>query len=966
MVKLRKSNGRMLKKVFFSIIFILTQLSLQAQDQKKHWIDSVFQTLNTQEKIGQLFMISADAYASAESLEELSDLVRSYRPGGILITHGGPKSHANLINKLQQESFVPLLVGINAEWGLGQSLDSVMQFQKPLLMGAASADLAFETGKEIARQMSALGIHINFAPNADFDLPTTDYPNSLLYFSDQSLRASERAISFTKGLQIGGVLACAKHLPIGSNTQQVLNKDTSQFLNLNPIDSAGLSVFQALSNAGIDGILTSHLHIKPTRDGASITQLYVSDILRNNLHFKGLIFGEIPFIQKIAGDQPDGEIEKLALEMGHNMLINPDDLGDAIKKISRAVRKDGALAARLNDAVRKILEAKYKAGLLEIPTINTDNLVSRLNSPSAKLLKHQLAEGSVTLLSNSKKSIPIGLLEGKKFASISIGKEEQNEFTKYLSKYANVNHFPLRQISDTLALKNNLADADVIVVGIFPFSSSFIQHVIPFIRKLATKKEVIVCHFGNPEEIKYLEGFPTVLAGYTDEDWIPKVTAQIVFGGLPAQGTLPFTISNEFREGQGFSTIALNRFSYSLPEASGMDSKTLEQINAIAREAIDSGATPGSSILVARGGKVIYEYASGWLTYQNKIAVTEQTIYDLASVTKVSATLQTVMFMYEKGLIDVNKKVSVYLPELKTSNKKDFTIKDILTHQAGLWPFLPFWVETVKNGSLLPEYYNKVASAEYPFPVADSVFAVKSMKDSLWSWIIKAKIREKPPRTVYDYRYSDMGFYILLKLAEKMLNQPMQDFLDQNLYEPLGAYTLGYLPLRKFPINQIAPTEDDKLFRKELLIGYVHDQGAAMYGNIAGHAGIFSNANDLAKLGQMLLQKGSYGGQQFYKPETVDFFIGKQYETSRRGLGWDKPTVSDWAGPTTLYASNQTFGHTGFTGTCIWVDPAFDLVFIYLSNRVNPDMTNNKLLNANIRPRIQEVIYKSIFNYCQY
>jgi beta-N-acetylhexosaminidase len=240
------------------------------------------------------------------------------------------------------------------------------------------------------------------------------------------------------------------------------------------------------------------------------------------------------------------------------------------------------------------------------------------------------------------------------------------------------------------------------------------------------------------------------------------------------------------------------------------------------------------------------------------------------------------------------------------------------------------------------------------------------MKDSLWQWIIKAKVREKPARTVFDYRYSDMGFYILQHLAEKLLNQPMQDFLDQNLYEPLGAYTLGYLPLTKFPATQIAPTEDDKLFRKKLLTGYVHDQGAAMHGNIAGHAGLFGDANDLAKLGQMLLQRGNYGGQQFYKPETVDYFIGKQYETSRRGLGWDKPTVSDWAGPTTLYASPKTFGHTGFTGTCIWVDPEFNLVFVYLSNRVYPDMTNNKLLNANIRPRIQEVIYKAMFNYRQY
>ncbi|HRG78986.1 MAG TPA: serine hydrolase, partial [Cyclobacteriaceae bacterium] len=368
----------------------------------------------------------------------------------------------------------------------------------------------------------------------------------------------------------------------------------------------------------------------------------------------------------------------------------------------------------------------------------------------------------------------------------------------------------------------------------------------------------------------------------------------------------------------------------------------------------------------AKDGKVIYEHSAGWLTYENKIPVTEQTIYDLASVTKVSATLQTVMFMHEKGLIDINKKASVYLPELKESNKKDFIIKDILTHQAGLWPFLPFWAETVKDGKLLPAYYSYQTNLDYPFPVAEGIYASKVMKDSLWSWIIKAKIREKPQRTVYDYRYSDMGFYILQRLAEKMLNQPIEDFLEQNIYEPLGAYTLGYLPLRKFPIDQIAPTEDDKLFRKELLIGYVHDQGAAMYGNVAGHAGLFGNANDLAKLGQMLLQKGSYGGQQFFKPETIELFITKQYENSRRGLGWDKPTVSDWAGPTTLFASNKTFGHTGFTETCIWVDPEFNLVFIYLSNRVHPDMTNNKLLNANIRPRIQEVIYRAIFNYRQY
>ncbi|MBL7870037.1 MAG: serine hydrolase [Cyclobacteriaceae bacterium] len=956
----------MLKKVFFSILFILIELSLSGQDLKKQWVDSIFQTLNNQEKIGQLFMLSTSSYLNEDQNDQLTELIKDYRPGGILITQGGPKSHATLINKLQSKSQVPLLVGLRGEWGLGQTLDSTLSFQKPFLLGAIQNDnLIFELGEEIAREMHELGIHINFAPNVNFEVQQP-YPNSLRYLSDNPSRASHKALAYIKGLQKNGVLACAMYFPFINPEEFTHQLDSSLYIDI-PVDSLALSVLSQLSKAEIDGILTTNISIikQEQENNSKVLELFVSDVIKSKLNYKGLIFGEIPHLQKIVGDQPDGEIEKLAFEMGHDMLIDPEDLGDAVKRINRAVRRDKKLEARLDDAVKKILTAKYNAGLATAQIINTDNLISRLSSPSAKALKHKISESAVTVLRNSKNSIPISLLEGKKFVSISIGKEDQNEFSRYLSKYAWVQHYALRQATDTMAIKKSIANADVVIVGVFPFSSSFIKNISPFFKRLASKKEIIICHFGDPQELAYWEGMPSVIACYTDEDWMPKIAAQIMFGGLSAHGILPVTVG-EFIEGQGITTKTLNRFSYGLPEEVGMDSKTLEQIDIIAREAIDIGATPGSHVLVAKDGKVIYEHSNGWLTYQNKIAVTENTIYDLASVTKVTATLQTVMFMYEKGLIDVNKKVSVYLPELKNSNKKDYTIKDILTHQAGLWPFLPFWAETVKNGTLMPEYYSTKKSTDYPYPVAEDVFASKAMKDSLWQWIIKSKVREKPPRTVFDYRYSDMGFYILQHLAEKLLNQPMQDFLDQNLYEPLGAYTLGYLPLNKFPSTQIAPTEDDKLFRKKLLTGYVHDQGAAMHGNIAGHAGLFGNANDLAKLGQMLLQRGHYGGEQFYKPETIDFFIGKQYETSRRGLGWDKPTVSDWAGPTTLYASPKTFGHTGFTGTCIWVDPEFNLVFVYLSNRVYPDMTNNKLLNANIRPRIQEIVYKAMFNYRQY
>jgi beta-N-acetylhexosaminidase len=822
--------------------------------------------------------------------------------------------------------------------------------------------LIYRLGKEIAREMKLLGIHINFAPNADIDVAKQSYPHSLRYFSDSKDRVTSKAVTFMKGLQHGGVLACAIH-PAG--LEKVNELDSSFFVSIPPLDTLGLYPYRELVNAGLTGLLTSHLHLYPHIEPTSYSQLFISEVLKKNLGFNGLSFTDITHLQKSTGPQREGAIERLALELGNDILIDPDNISASIKNISRELRSNKQLKARLDDAVRKILAAKYDAGLANLKILSSDNLLSRLNSPQAKLLEHQISEASVTLLTNEKKSVPIQWIENKKFVSLSIGSEEKNEFTRYLSKYAFVEHVSIRLPQDTITIKTKLDAADVIVVGIFPYSSSIIEEIAPFIHSLTKRKEVIISHFGNPSELKYLEGAPTLITGYSDQNEVPKIAAQIIFGGMAAKGELPFSIANYY-EGQGVISEASGRLAYSLPEAVGIDSRTLKKIDAIAREAIEIGATPGSHVLVAKDGNVVYEQSNGYLTYENKIPVSDQTIYDMASLTKVSATLQTVMFMHEKGLIDINKKVSVYLPELKNSNKKDFTIKDILTHQAGLWPGLPFWFKTMQTGTPLPQYYSSTRNDDYPFPVADNLFGHKSIKDSLWNWIIDSRVREKPARTTQNYAYSDMGFYIMQHLAEKILNQPIEDFLEQNLYEPLGAYALGYLPLRKFPDYLIAPTENDMSFRKRLLTGYVHDEGAAMHGGIAGHAGLFGTANDLAKLGQMLLQKGSYGSQRYYKPETVELFTAKQYEPSRRGLGWDKPTASDWNGPTTLLASNRTFGHTGFTGTCIWVDPEFNLVFIYLSNRVHPDKANNRLLNANIRPRIQEVVYKAIFDFRQY
>ncbi|GHM99438.1 hypothetical protein WSM22_09280 [Cytophagales bacterium WSM2-2] len=642
------------------------------------------------------------------------------------------------------------------------------------------------------------------------------------------------------------------------------------------------------------------------------------------------------------------------------LMAEPGEIDASVSVIAKALKKDKRLAGHLDSAVRKMLAKKFDVGLAQKILINTDNLIRRLHTPDAMLLRQEIAESAVTVIKNDTDLVPVRTLDDKSFASVSIGSSSQNIFTNYLSKYIRFEHYSIQNASDTTGLDEKLKDKSIVVVGLFANPD---QSISDLIKKIAQKHQLILCGFIDPTGLKSFEDVGVIMSAYSGDSELQKASAEIIFGGLAARGKLPVKISEAFDAGKGITTSPTNRFTYELPETAGMDSPTLEKIETIANETITMGAAPGLVVFVAKDGKVVYEKSFGSLTYDKKSPMTTETIFDLASITKVSATLQTVMYMQEKGLIDVNKKASVYLPELKGSNKEDFTIKDIITHQAGLWPFLPFWVETVKDTTIWKKYYSKKESDDYPFPVSENLFASKAMKDSLWHWIVKARIRDKTPRTIYDYRYSDMGFYIMQHLAEKLLAQPMEDFLQKNIYQPLGAYTTGYLPLRKFSASRIAPTEKDTLFRKSLLIGYVHDQGAAMHGGIAGHAGLFSTANDLGKLGQMWLNKGTYGGVNVFKPETIELFTAKQYETSRRGLGWDKPTISDANGPTSMYASPKTFGHTGFTGTSIWVDPEFNLVFIFMSNRVNPDMNNNKILNANIRPRVQEVVYQSIFEY---
>jgi beta-N-acetylhexosaminidase len=888
----------MFKKIGASVCLLFAMIPvLRAQTPKDVWVDSVFQKMTIAEKIGQIFMITVSTNQDANDLNDVVNRIETNHFGGILFTAGKTLKQATLTNKYQSVSNVPLVIAFDGVSGLGTQLDSVIRFPSALALGSIADDsLLFDLGRDVARQMKLMGIHLNFLPANLADNPNT---TPSLTFGADRVRVTSKTLLYQRGLESEGVLSCAKYFPIqglsvseaGKGLPAVtLSVDSTQAY---PFKMLIKNQLPALMPAAADLPLfysRKKTALKNLFSSSALTSAFAGKWIRENMDYDGLIMVDVDKMSGPSNKFSPGDAEVFAFQAGNDMLVTSGNVAAAIRKMKKLLRQQKALVPQLEASVKKILALKYDAGLAHRAPVETETLLPRLITAESRILQQKIYRSTATVISNSRNTLPIQSLENKIFTCIVAGDSTKGaDFNNKLSRYIPTSLVNFTEKTDTLILFDPPQHQRVIIVAVFPGTTQATWlKLLASLQQSFINREVIVCDFGSPVFRPFASHFQTVITAFSDNKPMLDNIAQLIFGGFGGDASLPVAFG-ELPAGTAVKTEPLDRLTYSFPETAGMDSRTLDQIEAVANEAIAIGATPGCHVLVARKGKVVYEKSFGHYTYEKQVPVTGETIYDLASVTKVSATLQAVMFMHEKGLIDINKKASVYLPELKQSNKKDFILKDILTHQAGLWPGLPFWAQTVRDNLYLPEFYSQTLSPEYPYLVAEKLYASRIMKDSLWNWIVKARIREKPDRTPFDYRYSDMGFYILQRLAEKILNQPMQDFLAQNLYEPLGAYTTGYLPLVRFPVHRIAPTEMDKLFRRTLLIGTVHDQGAAMLGGAAGHAGLFSNANDLAKLGQMLLQEGHYGGIQYYKPETVRLFTQKQFNNSRRGLGGINP-----------------------------------------------------------------------------
>jgi len=565
--------------------------------------------------------------------------------------------------------------------------------------------------------------------------------------------------------------------------------------------------------------------------------------------------------------------------------------------------------------------------------------------------EERLVERSIVLFNNSKYLLPLKDLDQLKIASVHFSSPYASAFDSLLNKYSKVQAFDGRTYSGVKTLADLSADLKWYNTIILQVTDADLNNpqVINFINSSQKLKNVIVAAFGGGAILSKLNNVTAPILWSERSTVVSALySAQVIFGGLPVTQKLTRTYSPQFATGMGFITDKI-RLQYTVPEDAGINANNLTGIDDIAREAIAEHATPGCVVLVAKDGKVIFNKAYGYHTYDKAIPDQITDIFDLASMTKITATTVEAMKLTDEGKLNLEATLGDYLPQTRSSNKNDIQIRELLMHQAGLIPDIKGF-EKVK-----PADHSTDSSAAYPTRVSDHYFLRKDYyKDVMFPDILNS-----PLKTRGQYVYSDVGLVLMMEVVENITAIPENVYVQQQFYKPLGMQTAGFLPLYRFNQNQIPPTENDQEFRQSLLDGYVHDPTAALMGGVAGHAGLFASANDVAILYQMLLNRGTYGGTQYFKPEVVDLFTSKQSAVSRRGLGFDRwDPIADRHYPSKL-ASPQTYGHTGFTGTCIWVDPKYNLVYIFLSNRVHPDVSN-RLGSLNIRPRIQDVVYEAI------
>jgi beta-glucosidase-like glycosyl hydrolase/CubicO group peptidase (beta-lactamase class C family) len=951
----------------------LISFATYSQNNREHfaqlWVDSVFNSLTREERIAQLMVVRAHSNLGPEHVAKVTDDIQKYNIGALCFFQGGPLRQANLTNFYQSIAKTPLLITIDGEWGLGMRLDSVTRFPYQLTLGALSDQrIVYEMGLAVGGQCRRLGVHVNYAPVVDINNNPKNPVIGYRSFGEDKYKVAQLGVAYMKGMQDAGIMACAKHFPghgdvdVDSHLDlPVINKSKEQ------LDSLELMPFRELFKAGVGSVMIAHLYIPAIDTSAnratSLSKSNVTDLLRFGLGYNGLTFTDALEMKGVSKFFPSGDASVEALIAGNDMLCLPASVPEAIEKIKQAIDAGRLSAGDINARVKKVLRAKYQLGLNRLTPVDTSNLLYDLNAKT-DAIRLQVARQTITVVKQAPKNdqAQLPVKAGKKIAYVGIGSTALNEFGKRMAEDLKADTY-LFSWKDGDEKAESIYEAvdrkyEVVIIGIHDFNNRPADNYkisnasLALWRKL-NKTGSITLVFGNVLAAANYCHANALVACYQDDNITQLAAADLITGKNGASGRLPVSVCN-FSYGSGVDVVS--------PKVDARKKRYLmeQTIDSIISDAISQKAFPGCVVMALKDGQIAFNKAYGYTTFDNRDPVSVEKIFDLASVTKISATTVSVMKLYEQGKIRLDKPLGDYLPWVRGTDKADLVIEDILLHQAGLVPFIPFYRETIDTatGLPLPGFYSDSARPDYTIKVADKIFLRNDWQDT----IIK-RILQSPLGKNGRYVYSDNDFIFLGKMVEQLSGLSLDAYVQKTFYSRMGLETTGFKPKERFAVSRIVPTEEEKHFRRQLLWGDVHDEGASLFGGVAGHAGLFSDAYDLAMLYQMLLNGGTLNGEKFLKPETIKKFTAYGAKDSRRGLGFDKPEKDNELRKDpypSLLASPETFGHTGFTGTCVWVDPKYNLIFIFLSNRVNPTRNNPLLGQLRVREKILDAVMETV------
>ncbi|MDR3250248.1 MAG: serine hydrolase [Tannerella sp.] len=976
-------------------MYAQTQPNLYSSvDEEKmyHWVDSVFDRLSNEERIGQLFMVIASPVMETKNLNRLTNLVENGKIGGVLFQRGVPEAQVNVTNRLQKAARVPLLVALDGEWGLSMRLSNTTRFPKNMMLGAISdLSLIEQYGEEVGRQCKEMGIHINFAPDMDVNCNSANPVIGIRSFGEKPDNVTRKAIAYARGIEKAGIVSVAKHFPGHGDTQSDSHKALPTINH--PIErllDVELYPFNRYIKSGFSGVMVGHLDVPALGTKgrpSSFSREVVTELLRDKMGFRGLCFTD-GLAMKGAVVGKNESIAVMALKAGNDVVLGPENPEMEIEAVKKAVASKALQMTEIDRHCRRILCYKYIAGLNKFSPIPTANLNARLNTPYADRLNAKLNAEAIAIVKNKSELIPLKQLDKKRIAAVSFDGDVNNEFHLVLKRYDKVDCYNITRNTDEKEKKriyDRLYNYDLIISSIHSERTQESREL----AGLASKKEMILVFFTVPykcaEFATTVSNAGSIVVAYEPTIYAESFAAQAIFGGISAKGSLSVSISAMYPAGTGIKTEK-TRLGFHKPEEVGFDPVKLREIDVIVREGLEKEAYPGCRVIVAKDGMIIYNKSFGYYDYTKKKEVTENTVYDLASVTKATGTLLAMMKSYDEGNYTLTNKISDFVPELKGTDKQGIIIRDMLFHQSGLPAVIPFYEQAINRKSFAGVLYssrkdnnhsvrvdaNRYANANFKY-YTDLVsskrkqgFNVEAgrnffLSDDFAGDSIIAGIKRAKMTASGKYTYSCINFILLKMMIEKQAGMPIDKLLDEYFFSRIGASSMTYNPLRKMDTLLIAPTENDLFLKRNVIRGYVHDEAAAFQGGVSGNAGLFSTAGDLAKIAQLYLNDGTYGGERYISTKTSKLFTGSKSPASRRGLGFDKPDIKSTSkSPCGILAPQVVYGHTGYTGTCFWIDPSNNMIFIFLSNRTYPTRTNSKLSALDIRTRIQDVLYEAL------